>query len=99
MKIEEWLKFSKQTFDFVCYGRLHFESKNLDTQRSLFACLGSHLVLKDKKVLITLKKPFQIISDGLTKAKEELARLEPLKIPQNRAEFEKSTADFPLLSG
>jgi hypothetical protein len=98
-KIEEWLEFSEKTFNFARYARMWFINGNLDAKRAIFACLGSHLFLKDKKVSIQLKKPFNIIFEGLNKAEAELSRLEPLKIPQNEAKFEEFVAEFPMLSG
>lgn len=98
-KIEEWLDFSERTFNFARYARMWFENGDLDTKRAIFACVGSNLLLKDKNVLVSLKKPFNMIFEGLPGAKEELSRLEPLKIPQNSLEFEKFVAEFPILSG
>lgn len=98
-KIEEWMEFSEKTFNFVRYARIWFDKGDIETKRAIFACLGSHLVLKDRKVEITLKKPFQIFFDGLSNAQNELSRLEPLKIPENRANFVEMTSAFPLLSG
>jgi len=98
-KIEEWLKLSERTFDFICYARIWFAKGDLDTKRAIFACLGSNLFLKDKNVSIQLKKPFKMMFEGLPKADEELSRLEPLKIPQNSREFGKFVAKFPIMSG
>ncbi len=97
--IEEWLELSERTFNFVRYAKTWFEQGDLNTKRAIFSCLGSHLSVKDKKVVIPLKKPFQILFDGLSKAQTELSRLEPIKIAQNRAEFAKSVSKFPLMSG
>jgi DNA invertase Pin-like site-specific DNA recombinase len=98
-KIEEWIKMSEKVFDFVAYSRIHFAKGDLNVKRAIFSCLGSNLTLKDRKIQITLKKPFQFIAEGLSKAQDELSRLEPIQITQNRAEFEKSVAEFPLMSG
>lgn len=98
-KIEEWVELSERTFNFVRYARIWFERGDLETKRAIFACLGSHLVLKDKKVLITLKKPFSILFERLPKAANELKRLEPLKMPENKIKFEESASKFPILSG
>ncbi|MCX6760452.1 MAG: recombinase family protein [Candidatus Nealsonbacteria bacterium] len=98
-KIEEWLEFSEKTFNLARYARMWFANGDLDTKRAIFACLGSHLVLKDKKVSIQLKKPFDIIFEGLPNAGKELGRLEPLKIPKNRAKFEEFVSKFPIMSG
>ena len=98
-KHEEWMEFSVKTFNFARYARIWFKNGDLDTKRTIFACIGSNLFLKDKTVGIQLKKPFNMIFEGLPGTSEELSRLEPLKIPQNSREFEKSTSKFPLMSG
>jgi len=40
-------------------------SKLCSLDRAIFACLGSNLLLKDRKVLIQIKKPFTFIFEGL----------------------------------
>lgn len=98
-RIEEWMEFSERTFNLARYGRMWFANGDLNTKRAIFACLGSHLFLKDRNVSIQLKKPFNMIFEGLSNASKELSRLEPLKIPENRAEFGKFVAKFPIMSG
>ncbi|MCX6719819.1 MAG: recombinase zinc beta ribbon domain-containing protein, partial [Candidatus Staskawiczbacteria bacterium] len=98
-EIEEWLETSEKTFNFACYARMWFDKGNLDVKRAIFACLGSNLFLKFQNVDITLQKPFKRIFVGLPEAFEELDRLELFKMPQNSREFEKSVADFPIMSG
>lgn len=98
-KIEEWLKLSERTFNFARYARLWFAKGDLETKRAIFACLGSKLILKDKKVFIQLKKPFDIIFKGLPRAQVELQRLEPLKIEENKAKFGDFVSKFPIMSG
>ncbi|MSU54533.1 MAG: hypothetical protein EXS48_01675 [Candidatus Staskawiczbacteria bacterium] len=98
-KIEEWLELSERTFNLARYAHIWFKKGDLSTKRAIFACLGSHLILKDKKLSIQLKKPFNIIFEGLPKAYEELITLEPLKMGLNRAEFTESVSKSPVMSG
>lgn len=99
-KIEEWLDFSERTFNFARYARMWFANGDLDTKRAIFACLSSNLRLKGKNVSVfPLKKPFNMIFEGLPEAVEELSRFEPLEIPQNSREFEKFVSKFPIMSG
>ena len=54
-----------------CYAVLQkFEDakrkNNLEAQKDILCSLGSNLILKDKKLFISLLKPFEIVSDGLT---------------------------------
>ncbi len=97
-KIEEWLEFSERTFNFARYAHIWFKKGNIDEKRAIFACLGSHLVLKDQKLFLQLKKPFNIIFEGLPKAQIELEWLEPLKMDLNRAEFAESVFKSPIMS-
>ncbi|MSU54547.1 MAG: recombinase family protein [Candidatus Staskawiczbacteria bacterium] len=97
--LEEWITLSQQTFQFACYAGIWFKQGDLATKRAIFNCVGSNLLIKDRKLVIELKKPFQLVADGLSNAQQELSRLEPVKIPENRADFGKSVAEFPLLSG
>ncbi len=98
-KIEEWLELSERTFNFVRYASIWFAKGDADTKRAIFSCLGSNLTVKDQKLSIQLKKPFNILFEGLPEAEKELIRLEPLQIELNRAKFVSSVAEFPLLSG
>lgn len=98
-KIEEWVELTERTFNFARYARAWFNKGDLDTKRAIFACLGSHLLLQDKKLTLQLKKPFNYIFEGLPKAENELSRLEPVKMTLNKAETEVFTLNFPILSG
>jgi hypothetical protein len=97
-KFEEWLEFSERTFNFARYAHIWFAKGNIDERRAIFACLGSHLILSDKKLSIQLKKPFNIIFEGLPKAHIELEWLEPLKMDLNRAKFDDFVSKSPLMS-
>ena len=98
-KFEEWLDLSERTFNFACYARMWFDKGDMDVKRTIFACIGSNLFLKLQIVDITLQKPFETIFEGLPEASAEFERLELFKMPQNSREFEKSVADFPIMSG
>jgi len=98
-QIKEWVELSEKTFNFACYANVWFAKGDLNTKRAIFACLGSNLLLKDKKVSIQLKKPFNFIFEGLPQAEGELARLEPLKMGENKANLKDFASKFPLLSG
>jgi len=98
-QIEEWVELTERTFNFARYARAWFAKGDLDTKRAIFACLGSHLLLQDKKLTLQLKKPFNYIFEGLSKAENELSRLEPVKMTLNKAEIEVFNLNFPILSG
>jgi len=53
-EIEQWVELSEKTFNFACYARVWFEKGDNATKRSILGCLGSNLVLKDKKINVQL---------------------------------------------
>ena len=98
-QIEDWVELSEKTFNFARYARTWFAQGDLETKKAIFACLGSHLLLKDQKLSLALRKPFQIIFENGQKAEKELLRLEPLKNPSNISDWKVFCSRFPVLSG
>lgn len=63
-EIEQWLELSEKTFNFACYARTWFERGDKTTKRSILACLGSNLVLKDGKINVDLHPFFSSIFEN-----------------------------------
>jgi hypothetical protein len=97
--IEEWVELSERTFNFCRYARAWFEKGDMETKRAIFGCLGSELLLKDQKVGVTLKKPFQYIFEGLNQAEQELERLAPLEAAVNNGLFKDLAGQINIWSG
>lgn len=97
--IAEWVELSERTFNFCRYARMWFEHGDLDTKRAIFACLGSHLLLKDQKLLIELKKPFTYIYEGLNQAETIELGLEPTHAPINIGQDTKVADKISIWSG
>ncbi len=95
----EWVELSERTFNFARYAKMWFEKGDHNTRRAIFACLGSHLILKDQKVSLTLRKPFQIIFERASQAEEELLRLEPLLTTENIIDYRLVVEKIPVWSG
>ena len=95
----EWVELTERTFNFALYAHTWFANGDLDTKRAIFACLGSDLLLKDQKVLLTLHKPFQYIFERKNAAEAEIARLEPLKNAVAIGDLRTFEAQFPVMSG
>ena len=74
-EIEEWLELSERTIKFARYARTWFARGDMDTKRAIFACLGSHLVIKDQKVSITLRPVFKTIFETLPKVESDIAQI------------------------
>lgn len=73
--VEDWLELSERTFNFARYARVWFTKGDMDTKRAIFACLGSHLYLGDKKVAITLQPVFKSVFEKLPAVEKELAEV------------------------
>lgn len=67
-----WVELSIKTFNFARYARIWFANGDLEAKKAIFSCLGSDFVLKDQKVLITLREPFKKIFDNLEIAEAEI---------------------------
>ncbi|OGK49415.1 MAG: hypothetical protein A3I86_01635 [Candidatus Zambryskibacteria bacterium RIFCSPLOWO2_02_FULL_39_14] len=74
-EIEEWLELSERTFNFARYAHTWFSRGDMETKRAIFACLGSHLVIRDQKVAITLRPAFKTIFEALPKVEREIAQI------------------------
>ncbi len=97
--VVKWLEMAEQTFHFARNARAWFAEGDLNTKRAIFACIGSHLVLKDRKVAVELRKPFNFIVEGLPLAESELERLEPLSHQATASQLASFEQQFPVLSG
>ena len=76
-----------------------FAEGDLDTKRAIFACIGSDLMLKDQKMLLNIRKPFQFIFDNVKPAEKEISRVEPPKIVTNKGEKVIFNQKIPVLCG
>lgn len=74
-EIEEWLELGERTFNFARYARVWFARGDMETKRAIFACLGSHLVLKDQNIAIKLRPVFQTIFEKLPQAEREIKEI------------------------
>lgn len=73
--IEDWVEASERTFNFARYARIWFAKGDLDTRRAIFACLGSHLIVKDQKLNIELRKSFNSLFQSADIAAKEIAQV------------------------
>ncbi len=70
--MEQWLELSERTFNFARYASHWFEKGDDAIRRSILACLGSNLVLKDRKINIEIHPIFNAIVIHKGKIEEEL---------------------------
>ena len=70
--IEKWVELSERTFNFARYARIWFEKGSTESRRAILSCLGSHLVIKDKKLAVQLHFVFQTLFENIEKAELEI---------------------------
>ena len=77
----EWTNLTIDTFLFVKSAREKFKNGSLETRKTILRVIGSHLVLKDKKLSIELRKPFEYIQKVSATLSSGKARIVPNKLP------------------
>ncbi len=74
-EIDEWVALSERTFNFARYARTWFAQGDMNTKRAIFACIGSHLIVKDRKIAVTLRPVFQTIFEALPKTQPAISEI------------------------
>ena len=97
--IEQWVELSEKTFNFARYARIWFENGDQKSRRAIFACLGDELIIKDQKLQISLKKPFEILIEQKNDIEQELVKVEPLTTSDKSGRVGDFRDKSPLLSG
>ncbi len=82
-RFDTWLDTAEKLFSFAETAKKRFESGNL--VREILACLGSNLILMDRKLNVQLQEPLSIFTKYAPELKVLHNRLEP---PQNKSEQE-----------
>jgi site-specific DNA recombinase len=70
--IEQWIELSERTFNFARYARIWFANGSTETRRAIFSCLGSHLIIKDRKLAVQLHPVFKSLFENIEKAELEI---------------------------
>lgn len=93
-RVDQWIETSERTFTFACYARVRFKEGSLLDKRVILQTIGSHLLLKDKKLTLTVPKPFKVIGRSKIEVDQLLAKFEPQErdvlTPQIAALFDQS---------
>jgi len=74
---DEYMKLTKDTFDFACYAKYWFDNGNEEKKTQVLQSLGYNLKLKDKKVWIERHKPFFLIKQFNEEVSEIIKKVEP----------------------
>lgn len=87
-RAEHWLELTEKTFEFITYARKAFITGNLQTKKEILHALGENPTIKDGKLSITPNKWLQPIVESYPALETEYQRLEPRKMPMNKAQNE-----------
>ena len=87
-RAEQWLELTEKTFNFATYARKAFITGGLELKKEILMALGKSPIIKDKKLFIEPNEWLQPIGNGYPALEKEYLRLEPAKMPINKAKTE-----------
>jgi len=94
-----WYEAALKVFEFSHQAVSWFQKGSMEDKRIILDAIGSNLTLKDKRLLILAKKPFQIISEGLMALRGNFGRLEPENFSMVKIKTGDPSQQFPVMSG
>lgn len=99
-KIEEWIDWAENSFNFAVAARAWFESGTAEQRRTIFLSLSqSNLILKDQTLGISLKKPLDFYSAIVSRFPSVAVSIEPTKTGSTKRKCLPFEADIPRLRG
>jgi len=93
-RAEKWLELTEKTFAFATYARVAFLRANkmgkvgLELKKEILLALGKTPIIKDQKLAIEPNEWFAEIQNGYPALEKKYLRLEPTKMPMNKAKTE-----------
>ncbi|MBI3335851.1 MAG: hypothetical protein HY001_05165, partial [Candidatus Portnoybacteria bacterium] len=93
-RAEKWLELTEKTFAFATYARVAFLRANkmgkagLELKKEILLALGKIPIIKDQKLLIEPNEWFAEIENDYPALEKKYLRLEPTKMPMNKAKTE-----------
>ncbi|MDD5688936.1 MAG: recombinase family protein [Caldisericia bacterium] len=87
-RAERWLELTERTFNFATYARKAFFEDGLELKKEILMALGKSPIIKDGKLTIEANEWFQPIGNDYPALEKEYLRLEPIKMPLNKAKTE-----------
>ena len=91
-RAEKWLELTEKTFNFATYARKAFitaEGKaGLELKKEILLALGKTPLIRDEKLFIEPNEWFVPINNSYPELAIEYERLEPHKMPMNKAKIE-----------
>lgn len=93
-RAEKWLELTEKTFAFATYARAAFLKANkmgkagLELKKEILLALGKTPIITDQKLFIEPNEWFAEIQNGYPALEKQYLRLEPTKMPMNKAKTE-----------
>ena len=96
-RVERWLETAERTFDFACHAKHWFTNGTSQTKATILRTLGSNLILKDRKLVVELKKPLMAIKHVVEGVPQVRGMLEPAKFGLNKGDLEALYSKNPMV--
>ena len=97
-RVENWLEIAERGFNFAEKAQQIFATtKDIEVKKEIFTALGSDLLLKDKKMSVSLDNLLFPIQTAAKEARVISARLEPAKNRANKKEIGHLYARNPVM--
>jgi hypothetical protein len=95
---QEWIDWAENSFDFATAARVWFELGSPQQKRDIFFSLsGSNLILKDKELSISARKPLDFYSTIAIQYPSTTIRFEPKNKQATAGQTLPFAADIPSL--
>lgn len=98
-KIEEWVELSEKTFNFAHYAKIWFSNGDMNTKRTIFSALGSHLILEGQKINAELHPYFNYIFEKREAVEQEILSVRTSENTYNKGQSTSILANCPILRG
>jgi site-specific DNA recombinase len=99
-RVDEWLEVADKYFSFAARAALEFKDGTPEVKRDTLRALGSNLLLKDRKLSVSLAKPLTLIEKVAPQAREINEMFEPLNTVEKQGQLSEMYAQNPdLLRG
>src|SRR3989344_8371251 len=96
-RIGKWLDKADELFQFATTAKESFEKGGIEIRKRILANLGSNLLLKDRKISITIEKPLLYLEDASKELKRIHRAIEPRKNGVNKEQLAHLYASSPIL--
>ncbi len=94
---DEWVELTEKTFKFCIYAKHWFEKGTIEDKNNILKTLGVNWTLEQRKLGLTLAKPFYMAQNTFKLEIPKNARLEPAEMPINTIEKASYEAIYPTL--